>query len=183
MGNTSNRKPSFLFDEIFARGNNNDYSGRTSWNGNPGRGNEKQQERESSSFLFPRRIGETRETEKDVRSREVSPYNRLGSLTYAEPHPLHAISTTISLRLAPFACPVPQRPPSLPFRSRCTVAFGLCIIITITASSSWLVVEKPPRILPPSLSPPPSPPPSFLFLPFAPVLHFALVVRVSGNER
>lgn len=45
-------------------------------------------------------------------------------------------------------CPVPQRPPSpLPFRSRCTVAFGLCIIITITASSSWLVVEKPPRIL------------------------------------
>lgn len=91
-------------------------------------------------------IGETRETKKDVRSREVSPYNRLGSLTYAEP-PLHAISTTISLRFAPFVCPVPQHAPSLRFRSRCTVAFGLCIIITITASSSWLVVEKPPRIL------------------------------------
>lgn len=27
---------------------------------------------------------------------------------------------------------------------RCTVAFGLCIIITVTASSSWLVVEEPP---------------------------------------
>lgn len=27
-------------------------------------------------------------------------------------------------------------------RSRCTVAFGLCIIITVTASSSWLVVEE-----------------------------------------
>lgn len=107
------------------------------------------------SFPPPPRIGETKETEKDVRSREVSPYNRLGSLTYAEPS-LHAISTTISLRLAPFVCPVPQRPPSLPFRSRCTVAFGLCIIITITASSSWLVVEKPPRILPPSPSPPSS---------------------------
>lgn len=114
-----------------------------------------------SSFLSSR-IGETRETEKDVRSREVSPYNRLGSLTYAEP-PLHAISTTISLRHASFVCLVPQRPPSLPFRSRCTVAFGLCIIITITASSSWLVVEKPPRILPSSLSPPLPPPPNFLF--------------------
>jgi len=100
-------------------------------------------------FLFPR-IGETREMEKDVRSREVSPYNQLGSLTYAEPS-LHAISTTISVRLVPFVCPVPQRLPSLPFRSRCTVAFGLCIIITITASSSWLVVEKLPRILTPLL--------------------------------
>lgn len=88
----------------------------------------------------------------------MSPYNRLGSLTYAEP-PLHAISTTISVRLAPFVRLVPQRPPSLPVRSRCTVAFGLCIIITITASSSWLVVEKPPRILPPSPLPHPPPPP------------------------
>lgn len=101
--------------------------------------------------LPPFGIGETRETKKDVRSREVSPYNRLGSLTYAEP-PLHAISTTISLRLAPFVYApsshsVPHPPSPLPFRSRCTVAFGLCIIITITASSSWLVVEKPPRIL------------------------------------
>lgn len=130
--------------------------------------------------FFSLRIGETRETEKDVRSREVSPYNRLGSLTYAEP-PLHAISTTISLRLAPFVYPVPQHPPSLPSRSRCTVAFGLCIIITITASSSWLVVEKPPRILP--LSPSPASPPRFLFLSLAPVLRFALVVQVSGNER
>lgn len=40
----------FLFGEIFARGNNDDPD-RPSWNGNPGRGNEKQQERESSSFL------------------------------------------------------------------------------------------------------------------------------------
>lgn len=176
----SNRKLSFLFGEIFARGSNNDDSGRTG-NGNPRHRNEKQQERESSSFLSPR-IEETRESEKDVRSREVSPYNRLGSLTYAEP-PLHAISTTISLRHAPFVCLVPQRPPSLPFRSRCTVAFGLCIIITITASSSWLVVEKPLRILPSSFSPPLPPPPNFLFLLLASVLRFVLVVQVSGNER
>lgn len=179
MGNMSNRKLSFLFGEIFARGNNNDDSGR---NGNPRCGNEEQQERESSSFLSPR-IGETRETEKDVRSREVSPYNRLGSLTYAEP-PLHAISTTISLRHAPFVCPVPQRPPPPPpllFRSRCTVAFGLCIIITITASSSWLVVEKPPRILPPSLLLSASPP-NFLFFPHASVLRFVLVVECQETR-
>lgn len=41
------------------------------------------------------------EERKRYMEREVSPYNRLGSLTYAEP-PLHAISTTISPRLAPF---------------------------------------------------------------------------------
>lgn len=132
--------------------------------------------------FFPPRIGETRETEKDVRSREVSPYNRLGSLTYAEP-PLHAISTTISLRHAPFVRPVPQRPPPPPllFRSRCTVAFGLCIIITITASSSWLVVEKPPRILPPSLLLSASPP-NFLFFPHASVLRFVLVVECQETR-
>lgn len=180
MEKMSNRKLSFLFGKIFARGNNNDDSDRTSRNGNPRRGNEEQQERESSSFISPR-IGETRETEKDVRSREVSPYNRLGSLTYAEP-PLHAISTTISVRLAPFVCSVPQRPPSLPFCSRCTVAFGLCIIITITASSSWLVVEKPSRILSPSLPPPPPPLAplscsSFLFLSYASLSFSLLSVR------
>lgn len=182
MEKMSNRKLSFLFGKIFARGNNNDDSDRTSRNGNPRCGNEEQQERESSSFISPR-IGETRETEKDVRSREVSPYNRLGSLTYAEP-PLHAISTTISVRLAPFICPVPQRPPSLLFCSRCTVAFGFCIIITITASSSWLVVEKSPRILPPSPSLPPFPPPlsslsssSFLFLSYTSLSFSLLSVR------
>lgn len=62
-GDMSNRKLSFLSGEIFARGNNNDDSDRTSWNGNPGRGNEKQQERESSSFLSPR-IGETKGDEE-----------------------------------------------------------------------------------------------------------------------
>lgn len=43
MGNMSNRKLSFLFGEIFARGNNNDDSDRTSWNGNRRCGNEEQQ--------------------------------------------------------------------------------------------------------------------------------------------
>lgn len=126
--------------------------------------------RESSSFLSPR-IGETRETEEDVRSREVSPYNRLGSLTYAEPpsasfacHLHHHLTSDCS-----FCIP---RSTTSSFsslsRSRCTVALGLCIIITITASSSWLVVEKPPRILLLSFPSPFASPPSFLFLPLAP---------------
>lgn len=69
-------------------------------------------------------------------------------------------------------CSVPRsRSLFLPFRSGCTVAFGLCIIITITASSSWLVAEEPPRaILPP--------------LPRRRLLHDSyLVVRVSRGER
>lgn len=104
MGNMSNRKLSFLLGEIFARGNNNDdirvELGGMETLSVETKSNKKGKVRRFSLPPFPG-IGETRETKKDVRSREVSPYNRLGSLTYAEP-PLHAISTTISLRLAPF---------------------------------------------------------------------------------
>lgn len=176
MGNMSNRKLSFLFGTRFSH--EETMTIRIGLRGMETLGVEtKSNKKGKVRRFFPLWIGETRETEKDVRSREVSPYNRLGSLTYAEP-PLHAISTTISLRLAPFVCPVPRRAPSLRFRSGCTVAFGLCIIITITASSSWLVVEKPLRPFPSPLVSS-----SFLFLPFAPVLRFVLVVRVSGNER
>lgn len=103
MGNMSNRKLSFLLGEIFARGNNNDdirvELGGMETLSVETKSNKKGKVRRFS--LLPFGIGETRETKKDVRSREVSPYNRLGSLTYAEP-PLHAISTTISLRLALF---------------------------------------------------------------------------------
>lgn len=67
---------------------------------------------------------------------------------------LHAISSTILTRVLPFTLRSLQRPPSsslwllrslvrLFACSRCTVAFGLCIIITVTASSSWLVEESP----------------------------------------
>lgn len=67
---------------------------------------------------------------------------------------LHAISSTIFTRVLPFTLRSLERPPSsslwllrslvrLFACSRCTVAFGLCIIITVTASSSWLVEESP----------------------------------------
>lgn len=67
---------------------------------------------------------------------------------------LHAISSTILTRVLPFTLRSLERPPSsslwllrslvrLFARPRCTVAFGLCIIITVTASSSWLVEESP----------------------------------------
>jgi len=68
----SNRKLSFLFSEIFARGNNNDDSGRTSWNGNPRRGNEEQQERESSSFSFPPNRGNEGDGERCTEPRGVA---------------------------------------------------------------------------------------------------------------
>jgi len=71
-------------------------------------------------------------------------------------------------------CSVPRKSVRLlPLRSRCTVAFGLCIIITITASSSWLVAEKPPRVL--SRSPRSHPRPLFS--------DSFVVVRVSRGER
>lgn len=111
---------------------------------------EEQQERESSPFLLGRKgdVGEV-DGKRCTEPRGVVLQPALGSLTYAEP-PLHAISTTILRRLAPFALRPTEHPP---FRPRCTVAFGLCIIITITTSSSWLVVEKPPLgIFSPSLS-------------------------------
>lgn len=57
------------------------------------------------------------EERKRYMKREVSPYNRLGSLTYAEP-PLHAISTTILPRLAPFALRSTERSSFLPFALR-----------------------------------------------------------------
>lgn len=72
MGNMSNRKLSFLCGEIFARGNNNDDSDRISWNGNPGRGNEKQQERESSSFLSPPNRGNEGDGERCTEPRGVA---------------------------------------------------------------------------------------------------------------
>lgn len=96
-----------------------------------------------------------RKKEKDIWSREVSPYNRLGSLTYEASfacHLLHHLGSRCSfcapfLGTSSFLVPSPRLHRSLA-RSRCTVAFGLCIIITVTASSSWLVVEKPPCLLP-----------------------------------
>lgn len=94
-------------------------------------------------FVLGRRANEgvegRRRTEKDVRSREVSPYNRLlvrlpMPRTFFACHLHHYLTSACS-----FCASVPWNVLPLPFRSRCTVAFGLCIIITITASSSWLV--------------------------------------------
>lgn len=90
---------------------------------------------------------EAREREKDIRSHEVSSYNRLGSLTYASllcmPSPPPSYLDLLLLYSVPWNVLL-----LLLFRSRCTVAFGLCIIITVTASSSWLLVEEPPRTHP-----------------------------------
>lgn len=77
----------------------------------------------------------------------MSSYNRLGSLTYASllcmPSPPPSYLDLLLLYSVPWNVLL-----LLLFRSRCTVAFGLCIIITVTASSSWLLVEEPPRTHP-----------------------------------
>lgn len=103
---------------------------------------EEQQERESCRFCSAGKETWGR-TEKDVRSREVSSYNRL-SVRLPMPSLLCMPSPPPSYVGLLLLRSVPRNVLFLPFRSRCTVAFGLCIIITITASSSWLVVEKPP---------------------------------------
>jgi len=59
-------------------------------------------------------------------------------------------------------CSVPRNVLPLPFRSGCTVAFGLCIIITITVNSSWLVAERPHSTI--AFSPPVPPLFSFAFI-------------------
>lgn len=111
---------------------------------------------------------EAREKEKDIRSREVSPYNRLGSLTYASllcmPSPPPSYLGLLFLYSVPWNVLL-----LLPFRSRCTVAFGLCIIITVTASSSWLLVEKSHLV--------PTPPPLAVFS-LTPIFCFVDVVLV-----
>lgn len=83
--------------------------------------------------------------EREIRSCEVSPYNRLASLTYESLFCMPSLPpSTSSLQLL-LLHSVLSRPPSsfLSLRSRCTVAFGLCIIITVTAtSSSWRLPSR-----------------------------------------
>lgn len=84
----------------------------------------------------------------------MSPYNRLGSLTYEASfacHLLHHLASRCSfcasapwnvLLFFPFSSSVLRPWSALLASPRCTVAFGLCIIITVTTSSSWLVVAE-----------------------------------------
>lgn len=123
-------------------------------------GREQQEGRRRRPMVASTARGEERwgekEREKDIWSREVSPYNRLGSLTYEASfacHLLHHLASRCSF-CAPFpgtsSSSFSLAPPSaLLARSRCTVAFGLCIIITVTTSSSWLVVVEESHLVSP----------------------------------